>query len=64
MVSPENILKVTLEGLNKFICANIYMHIYAYIHVITNDEKRAYEFEKDQGELYGRVWRQEMKEEM
>lgn len=62
MVSPENILKVTLEGLNKFylvICA-----IYIYIHVITNDEKRAYEFEKDQGELYGRVWRQEMKEEM
>lgn len=29
------------------------------MHVMTIDDQRAHEFEREQGEVYGRLWRKE-----
>lgn len=40
------------------------MYTYAYIHVTVISEKRDYEFEREQGELDGKVWKEEWEGEI
>lgn len=55
--SPENIWKIALNGFNKFFCGNVCICASTYMCVLTNGEKEAHEFERDQGEEYG-YWKE------
>lgn len=35
------------------------IHVHTYVHVITSNEKRGHGFEKEQGKVYVRMWREE-----
>lgn len=41
----------------------MYVYTYTHMHTITISEKGGCEFEREQGEVYGRTWREEMEGE-
>jgi hypothetical protein len=60
MVSPRNIhtsnrIQTSRLYLEIYVCVCVYIYIYIYMREITISEKRGYEFEREQGEIYGNV---------
>jgi len=57
MVSHKNIYKSKViqseQVMLTYLGTYVYMHAYMYITII--DDKRSYEFERDQGRLYGKA---------
>lgn len=48
---------MTLYGMSRlYSCIQEFMYMHMY--VITMNEKRGLEFEREQGQVYGRVWRE------
>lgn len=57
MMSPENIHTSTQTAQVVFTYLGIYR--YTYMYVATSNDRRGHEFEREQGGLYGRLWRKE-----
>lgn len=59
MVSPENMLISNIITITEQIIVGIvYVYTYTFAYVTTINERRRHEFEKEQGWLYRRVWRE------
>lgn len=68
MARAENIWKYTRDNCihNEqvvFIYFGMYKHVYVFVYVGNNNLWRADEFERDHGEVYGMIFREERKEE-
>lgn len=58
MANSENIfIQMTLYRMSRQ-CSCIQEYMYTHMYVITMNEKRGLEFEREQGRVYGRVLRE------
>lgn len=53
----KSCLQVTLDRLSRrlYLPICVYIFIHSYTHATINLKKRSYKFEREQGEVYGRV---------
>ena len=59
MVGPENTHVSDIMDSEQIIFRNMY--VYKYMHTLTINERRGYEYDTEQGGVYVRVWKEEMK---